>query len=60
MLGSQSLAVQPFLGHTLPGDNPITGSAYLILSYHLLQQILGLLLSLGDGFQLLAGFIVLS
>ena len=60
MLGLQGLAVKPLLGHTFPGDNPITSSPNLILAHHLLQKILSLLLPLGNDLQFLTGFIVLG
>ena len=60
MLGFQGLTVKPLLGYTFPGDDTTPRSANLIVTQHLLQEIFGLLLPLGDSLQFLTGFIILS
>ena len=52
MFGFQGLAVKPLLGHAFPGHDTAPSGAYLILTHHLLQQIFGFLLFLGDDLQL--------
>ena len=59
MLCLQGFAVKPLLRDTFPGNDTAPGSSYLVLAHHLLQEIFSLLLPLGDGLQLLTGFIVL-
>ena len=60
MLGLQGLAVKPLLGYAFPGHDPVPCCPNFVLSHHLLQQILSLLLPFGDDFQFLTGFIVLG
>ena len=55
----QRFAVQPFLRNALPRDDAITGSADLIVTQHLFQQVFRVLLFLGSEVQLLASGVIL-